>query len=347
MRHLLCLAQGSRDTHSGLFTSPSVFRVGFLGVSAPMAQESFAGGAPITVIENRLIVMGGHLKKPFVPKLLMKDPDPGEGPGAEARPLRVNGHCFIALSRNDYALGKLIFGKVNSPDGRNLSQTEVINRLWLARNKMQEQLLAQWADKQTEEEEDALLDGIFGDKKDETAWENTDKTEKRTRRKTARENTEKKLASMQALPQTLELSVPSSRESESIVTFVVARSAPDTAPAIECTPKALEALSKECWAEVRERLGASPSTPPRRGKRRAGSMVRSPSTGSPKKRRKKKFAAQIHHDKKLKRVLARWKDEAGIRKSKSFPLQDNMAPREVEDVKELARAHARERHYRG
>ena len=94
-----------------------------------MAQESFAGSAPITVIENRPIIIGGCLRKPFVPKLLMKDPDPGEGPGAEARPLRVNGHCFIALSHNDYTLGLCIFGKVNSPDGRNLSQTMILNRL--------------------------------------------------------------------------------------------------------------------------------------------------------------------------------------------------------------------------
>ena len=73
-----------------------------------MAQESFAGGAPITVIENRPIVMGGHLKKPFVPKLLMKDPDPGEGPGAEAQPLRVNGHCgpsIFSSARQTHAIG--------------------------------------------------------------------------------------------------------------------------------------------------------------------------------------------------------------------------------------------------
>ena len=48
-----------------------------------------ANGAPIAVEENRPVVTGGRLRKPWAPEVVMEAPGLEEGPEAKAVPMRV------------------------------------------------------------------------------------------------------------------------------------------------------------------------------------------------------------------------------------------------------------------
>ena len=321
-----------------------------------MSQQSqqqhvnVAGGTPVVVMDNRPVVQGGHLKKPWVPELLMKAPDPEAGPLAQAEPLRIDGRCFFSLSSNDYGLGQFLFGKANCSRGRCLPRTQIVKHIWRARiaaqnAAMRELRNAQGSDAAGEED---LLDNVFGSSVADVAVDAQALPGERRKERRARAAQERAL--FERLPWVFQVSVPSSQPGVESVEFLVARGKETSLPAIACTKEVLQTLFRECAAEgsvaASSSSGPAPRTPTRRNVRRKNPLTRSPGASSPQEhsgsKRKLPF---VCHERKARRVIARWRDGRGAVKSKSFALKDanrwgdgDSADLEVSKEEALARA---------
>ena len=334
-----------------------------LGATAPMSTQDFdqvADGALAEsptiaeiAISSQPVVTGALLKKAWVPTLLLDD---------NGELVQRNGNYFFLLSSNDYGLAQFLFGKVNSKGQRNLPQTAIVRALWKARNAAQEAHLAEHHDGPAEDggagaADAQVLDDIFGPPPASSAdgrggrGGRSRASGPAARRLQAR-GQEQLLAFM---PSFFKLTIASSQSGVSTVTFYVPKAKPNCLPSIELDKEVLTTFFKEVEAErdafVGEGTDDAPRTPPpRRGQRRKSALVRSPSGVSPSEvspttTKKRHRSAEIHHDKKKGRVVARWRTKEGTAEAKSFPLTDPTSSSEIASVKQEAREYARGHHF--
>ena len=320
-------------------------------------SDQVADGAPAEspasaeiAISSQPVVTGGLSKKAWVPTLLLND---------NGERVQRNGNYFFALSSNDYGLAQFLFGKVNSKGHRNLPQTALVRALWKARNAAQDDFLAARhaaADGGPQAVDAEVLGDIFGAPPASSADGRGGRggrggrrrpSDSDARRLQARRNPEQLLAFM---PSFFELTIASSQAGVATVTFFVPKARPTCLPSIELDKKVLKTFFKEVEAErdafVGEGTDDVPRTPQRkRGQRRQSALVRSPSGESPATTKKRHVSAQIHHDKKKGRVVARWRTQEGFAEAKSFPLTDPNNSSEIASVKQAAREHARRNHF--
>ena len=328
-----------------------------LGATAPMSTQDFdqvADGAPAEIaISSQPVVTGALLKKAWVPTLLLDD---------NGELVQRNGNYFFLLSSNDYGLAQFLFGKVNSKGQRNLPQTAIVRALWEARNAAQEAHLAEHHDGPAEDggagaADAQVLDDIFGPPPASSA----DGRGRRGGRSRASGPDARRLQVrcqeqlLAFMPSFFKLTIASSQSGVSTVTFYVPKAKPNCLPSIELDKEVLTTFFKEVEAErdafVGEGTDDAPRTPPpRRGQRRQSALVRSPSGASPSEvspttTKKRHRSAEIHHDKKKGRVVARWRTKEGTAEAKSFLLTDPTSSSEIASVKQEAREYARRHHF--
>ena len=292
-------------------------------------QVNAAGGTPIVVMDNRPIVKGGHLKKPWVPEVLMQAPDPQDGPLAQAEPLRIDGTCFFSLSSNDYGLGQFLFGKANGHGARCLPQTQIVKHIWKARNAAQSAAMRELRNAREPDAagEEDILDNVFGSSVAAGAVDAPPPPSQRVLRRERRERAAQDRLLFVRLPLFFRVSVPSSQPGLESVEFLVARGKETSLPAIACTKEVLQTLFQECAAEGSGAASSSsdpaPRTPPRRGARRKNPLTRSPGASSPQEQSgSKRRLPFVYHERKARRFVARWRDSLGAVRSKSFRLKD-------------------------
>ena len=226
-------------------------------------------------VSQRIVVTGGRLKKPWVPQPLLD---------RDGQLVIAQGKQFLALSTSDYKLGQFLYGKTNGKpselfQGRNFANSQIVRRLWKERNRLQEeQYREKFGDSSLQDVEDAdaaLVDSLFtndGAGGEQAAPSQSEKRDSRRFRQLVLDK--------DAFHPFCNVCVPSAKDGQATVSFVVARAVPERLVAIELSNESLQKLFDEIDAELAMGL-AVPITPPRRGKRRLHPFARSPGVRSP------------------------------------------------------------------
>ena len=259
-------------------------------------------------VSERTVVTGGRLKNVWVPQPLRDQFN---------QVVEAAGKRFLALSSTDYMLGQFLYGAANKKVAgkvvRNLPEAGIVRRLWKERDRVQEEAFQrQWgraAHEHVPEADNALLSGIFeeggGGGAEQEAPTQSERAGQRERQRYRR--------LLEQLPPFYEVCVPSAKDGQTTVSFVVARAAPECLVAIELSAASLQNFFDEVNAEVEAAaLPEEPSTPPRRqGKRRTHPLAPSPGGASspPTSRRSKRPSSSF--DKRRGRVIGRWRNRSG------------------------------------